>query len=179
MLAAGVPRAAVDAVAPPMHPTGRDLAKMTPAGSAAGEVLAALFGPVSRVARMVGRLDEEMERPHGPGCTLMEPCTECRPPASPAGPATPAVVTTCCGGTNLQPHRPGCPSYRPVLDMVRRLDAEMLQMLVDDARQQLDNVRGRAQLFLHRADLIEQAEAGWRRDNPGLSRLLQMADGDS
>lgn len=51
---------------------------------------------------------------------------------------------------------------------------ELLRQLVEDARQQLDNLRGTATLMHRSRDRVDQAVAGWRQQNPGLSRLLDL-----
>jgi hypothetical protein len=105
---------------------------------------------LAKLAEALGGRPMYVEKtPHERGCTVAEPCTECRP-----RPATSAAQSATR-------HHP--------------LPAALVALIIADARHQLDNVNGTAAL-LHwgRPELTAQAVANWHHNNPGLSRLLEL-----
>ncbi len=57
--------------------------------------------------------------------------------------------------------------------------AAAVEPVIKDARQQLENVKATADIFTMnawRGDAVAQAEAQWRRQNPGLSAVVSTDD---
>lgn len=128
----------------------------------------------------------ELSRAHGQGCTVSDPCGECRPPRHPGrreldklgGPQTSALGVLAGLGQAVKAAADLEAAQARVQYSLRfgLMPRELVDLLLADARHQLDRVTGEATL-MHRGrpELVEQAVGRWHHDNPGLSRLLKIA----
>lgn len=89
-----------------------------------------------------------------------------------------AKLADALGGRPLYVGHPSVPAAQTAARHYP-LSAALVAQLIDDARQQLDQVAGTAALaygphVINRGEMIARAVQNWHNDNPGLSRLLDL-----